>query len=89
MEKIVKLNNKQDEDNYLKLLISTSNTDSKTYAFKSSTALVKSGELEDKRKYITTPGGMTLIEGDFVEEANAKIKYIDFTMGFGYTITFE
>jgi hypothetical protein len=47
------------------------------------------GYVDDKHKFIDPSGGPMIVEGSLLEEANAKVKSIDFVTGFGHTITFE
>lgn len=47
------------------------------------------GEVEGGRKFIDLSGGPMIVVGAYLEEAEAVVKSIDFTVGYGYTITFE
>lgn len=89
MEDIIKLNSKGEENNYLKKLKKTNGEESKTYVLKVSSPQVRVGTTETKNKFIEPTGGPILIEGTKCEDIEAVIKSIDFTIGYGYTITFE
>ena len=88
MNDIIKLNSRGQENNYLKRLKKSDNTESKTYALKTSTPYLRTGEVEG-HKFIDPSGGPMIVEGSLLEEANAKVKSINFVTGFGHTITFE
>lgn len=88
MNDIIKLNSRGQENNYLKRLKKPDNIESKTYALKTSTPYLRTGEVGG-HNFIDPSGGPMIIEGSLLEEANAKVKSIDFVIGFGYTITFE
>ena len=47
------------------------------------------GEVEGGKKFIDLSGGPMIVVGDYLEEAEAVVKSIDFTVGYGYTVTFE
>ena len=38
---------------------------------------------------LTPSGGPMIVVGGYLEEAEAVVKSIDFTVGYGYTVTFE
>lgn len=88
MNDIIKLNSRGQENNYLKRLKKSDNTESKTYALKTSTPYLRIGEVEG-HKFVDPSGGPMIVEGSLLEEANAKVKSINFVTGFGYTVTFE
>lgn len=86
MEKIIKLHSRSGNDNYLELI------NGKTYALKTTYPYVRVGYLDNSRdsaKFVDPSGGPMIVAGDLLEEAEAKIKSIDFVKGVGYTITFE
>lgn len=76
------------EHHYLKKLSRADGGESKTYVLKLSDFFVKTGIIEGD-KFIELTGGPIMKEGSRLEEADAVIKYIDFVMGYGYTLTFE
>lgn len=89
MKDLIKLKSRGHEENYLKKLKKLNGTESKTYVLKVSTPYLRGGELEVGKKFIDPSGGPMIVVGSYLEEAEAVVKSIDFTMGYGYTITFE
>ena len=89
MEDIIKLNSKGEENNYLKKLKKPNGEESKTYVLKVSSPQVRVGTTETKNKFIEPTGGPMIVGGEYLEEAEAVVKSIDFTIGYGYTIIFE
>lgn len=89
MKDLIKLNSRGYEENYLKKLKKPDGSESKTYVLKVSTPYLRGGELEGGKKFIDPSGGPMIVVGSYLEEAEAVVKSIDFTMGYGYTITFE
>lgn len=89
MKDLIKLKSRGYEENYLKKLKKLDGTESKTYVLKVSTPYLRGGELEGGKKFIDPSGGPMIVVGSYLEEAEAVVKSIDFTMGYGYTITFE
>ena len=89
MKDLIKLKSRGREENYLKKLKKLDGTESKTYVLKVSTPYLRGGELEGGKKFIDPSGGPMIVVGSYLEEAEAVVKSIDFTMGYGYTITFE
>lgn len=89
MEDIIKLNSKYDENNYLKKLKKADGTESKTYVLKVSTPAVTVGTTEDGSKFIELTGGPMIIVNSLLEEANAIVESINYTIGYGYTISFK
>lgn len=89
MEDIIKLNSKGEENNYLKRLKKPNGEESKTYVLKVTTPQVRVGTTETKHKFIEPTGGPMLIEDFKCADIDSVIKSIDFTIGYGYSITFE
>jgi hypothetical protein len=89
MEDIIKLNSKGEENNYLKRLKKPNGEESKTYVLKVTTPQVRVGTTETKHKFIEPTGGPMSIEGFKCADIDSVIKSIDFTIGYGYSITFE
>lgn len=89
MKDLIKLKSRGYEENYLKKLKKLDGTESKTYVLKVSTPYLRGGELEGGKKFIDPSGGPMIVVGSYLEEAEAVVKSIDFTVGYGYTITFE
>lgn len=88
MKDLIELKARGYEKNYLKKLNKPDNSESKTYVLKVSTPYMRGGEVEGK-KFIDPSGGPMIVVGAYLEEAEAVVKSIDFTVGYGYTITFE
>ena len=89
MEKIIKLHSRGGIENYLKMMKKLDGEESKTYLLKTSMPILRIGYVDNKHKFIDPSGGPMIVEGSLLEEANAKVKSIDFVTGFGHTITFE
>lgn len=89
MKDLIKLKSRGHEENYLKKLNKLDGSESKTYVLKVSTPYLRGGELEGGKKFIDPSGGPMIVVGSYLEEAEAVVKSIDFTVGYGYTITFE
>ena len=89
MKDLIKLKSRGYEENYLKKLKKPDGSESKTYVLKVSTPYLRCGEVEGGRKFIDLSGGPMIVVGACLEEAEAVVKSIDFTVGYGYTITFE
>lgn len=86
MEKIIKLQSRSGNNNYLELI------NGKTYALKTTYPYVRVGHIngnKDSAMFVDPSGGPMIVIGEVLEEAKAKIKSIDFVKGVGYTITFE
>lgn len=88
MNDIINLNSRDYEENYLKKLKKLDNTESKTYVLKVSNPYIRTGTVNGK-KFIDPSGGPMIIVGETLKEAEAVVKSIDYTIGYGYTITFE
>lgn len=89
MKDLIKLKSRGHEENYLKRLKKLDGSESKTYVLKVSTPYLRGGEVEGGKKFIDPSGGPMIVVGDYLEEAEAVVKSIDFIAGYGYTITFE
>lgn len=89
MKDLIKLKSRGCEENYLKKLKKPDGSESKTYVLKVSTPYLRCGELEGGRKFIDPSGGPMIVVGSYLEEAEAVVKSIDSTVGYGYTVTFE
>ena len=89
MKDLIKLKSRGYEENYLKRLKKLDGSESKTYVLKVSTPYLRGGEVEGGKKFIDPSGGPMIVVGDYLEEAEAVVKSIDFTVGYGYTVTFE
>ena len=63
--------------------------ESKTFMVKTSSATLRRGKWSDGSPFIDLSGGPTITAGKPLEEAdNSVVRSIDFSEGFGYTITF-
>lgn len=89
MEVTIKLKSRGDNNNYLKKMNKPDGQESKTYLLKTDSPNLRSGNLENNSKFIDPSGGPMLVVGEFLEEANATIKSIDYIIGYGYTVTFK
>lgn len=90
MKNIIKLKSRGGYNNYLKRLKSDKQ-ESKTYLLNVEIPTLRAGytDSNNTKKFIDPSGGPFMAEGDFLEEAYATIKSIDFVAGYGWTITFE
>ena len=87
MNDIINLTSGVYEKNYLKKLKKLDNTESKTYVLKVSNPYIRTGTVDGK-KFINPSGGPMITVGETLKEAEAVVKSIDYTIGYGYTITF-
>lgn len=88
MNDIINLTSGSYEKNYLKKLKKPDNTESKTYVLKVSNPYLRTGVIDGKKKFIDPSGGPMIVVGETLKEAEAVVKSIDYTIGYGYTITF-
>ena len=88
MEEIIKLQSRDGTNTHLQLLHRKDGEGSKTYSLKTSGRTLRVGNLSNGRKFIDPSGGPMIIEGQKLAEADAFVQSIDFSEGFGYTITF-
>ena len=88
MKDIIELESRGYEKNYLKKLKKPDNTESKTYVLKVSNPYLRTG-MVDGKKFIDPSGGPMIVVGETLKEAEAVVKSIDYTIGYGYTITFK
>lgn len=89
MKNSIQLKSRIDEYNYLNKLTKADGSESYTYLLKTSSLIIRTGYIDTKKRYIDPTGGPLIVEGSYLEEANAIVKSIDFVMEKGYTITFE
>ena len=89
MEDIIKLRSGYKAVNYLKKMPKPDGSESKTYVLKTDVPTLRVGEVQGGNNFIDPSGGPMIVVGYELEEANAKVKSIDFVTGFGHTITFE
>ena len=88
MKEIIKLQSRDSTNTHLQLLYRKDGEESKTYLLKTSSDTLRVGSLSNGEKFIDPSGGPMIIERHKLAEADAFVKSIDFTEGFGYTITF-
>lgn len=88
MKDLIKLKSRGYEENYLKKLKKSGGSESKTYVLKVSNPYLKAGVMDGDKKFISPSEGPMITVGKTLEEAEAVVKSIDFTIGYGYTITF-
>ena len=89
MKDLIKLKSRDGTENYLKKLIKKDSSESLTYVLKTDVPYLRVGEVDNGRKFIDLSGGPMIIVGNYLEEAKATVKSIDFVKGYGWTITFE
>lgn len=89
MENIIELKSKGEETNYLKKLKKPDDSESKTYVIKVTNPTIKVGKTIDNKDFIELSGGPMIIVGHELEEAKAIVESINFTIGYGYTISFK
>jgi hypothetical protein len=89
MEKEIRLKSKGGEHNYLKLMNKVDGSESKTYLLKTESPIISSGFADNGKKYIIPPGGPLFQVGEFCEQVNARVRFIDWVYGYGYFIEFE
>ena len=86
MEDIIKLRSRYRAENYLKKMPKPDGSESKTYVLKTDTPSLRVGEVGGTcyiHKFIEPSGGPMIIVGYKLEEADAVVKSIDFTEGYG------
>lgn len=88
MDDIIKLSSRGINDNYLKKMSKTDGSESKTYVLKTEYNL-RAGFVDDIHKFVDPAGGPMIVEGEYLKDADAKVKFIDSIVGVGYLITFE
>ena len=89
MEDLIKLKSRDGIENYLKKLIKKDSSKSLTYVLKTDVPYIRIGEIDNEIKFINPSGGPMIIVDNYLEEAKAVVKSIDFVEGYGWTITFE
>lgn len=89
MEDLIKLKSRDGTENYLKRLIKKDSSESLTYVLKTDVPYLRVGEIDNGKKFIDPSGGPMIIVGNYLEEAKAVVKSIDFVEDYGWTITFE
>ena len=89
MKDLIELKSRGEEHNYLRKLKKADGSESMTYLLKTSTYMIRSGNMPNGKLFIDPAGGPMIIVGSYLEEAEAVVKSIDYVMGQGYAITFE
>lgn len=89
MKDLIDLKSRREEHNYLRRLVKLDGSESHTYMLKTSTYTIRNGLTDKKKKFIDPLGGPMIVEGEYLEEAEAVVKSIDYVIGQGYVITFE
>lgn len=90
MEDIIKLETTGENSNYLKKLKRPDGSESKTYVLKVTDPYVTITKTPTGgHASIGATGSNLIVVGEELKEAKAVVKSIDFTIGYGYTITFE
>lgn len=89
MEDIIKLETTGENSNYLKKLKRPDGSESKTYVLKVTDPYVTITKTPTGgHASIGATGSNLIVVGEELKEAKAVVKSIDFTIGYGYTITF-
>lgn len=89
MEDIIKLETTGENSNYLKKLKRPDGSESKTYVLKVTDPYVTITKTPTgSHASIGATGSNLIVVGEELKEAKAVVKSIDFTIGYGYTITF-
>lgn len=89
MEDIIKLETTGENNNYLKKLKKPDGSESKTYVLKVTDPYVAITKTPTGgHASIGATGSNLIVVGEELKEAKAVVKSIDFTIGYGYTITF-
>lgn len=89
MKEVIQLATHDGSKNFLRRLERKDGQESKTYILKTQGASLRVGNLGDGKSFIDPSGGPMIIVGQPLAEANnAVVRSIDFSEGFGYTITF-
>ena len=89
MEDLIKLKSRDGIENYLKKLIKKDSSKSLTYVFKTDVLYLRISEVDNRIKFINPSDRPMIIVDNYLEEAKAVVKSIDFVEGYGWTITFE
>lgn len=89
MKDLIELKSRGEEHNYLRRLVKPDGSKSHTYMLKTSTYTMRSGLTGKSKKFIDPSGGPMIVEGEYLEEAEAVVKSIDHVMGVGYAITLK
>nr|DAH00698.1 MAG TPA: hypothetical protein [Crassvirales sp.] len=89
MEDIIKLETTGENSNYLKKLKRPDGSESRTYVLKVTDPYVTITKTPTGgHASIGATGSNLIVVGEELKEAKAVVKSIDFTIGYGYTITF-
>ena len=89
MKDLIELKSRGEEHNYLRKLKKADGSESMTYLLKTSTYMMRSGNMPNGKLFIDPAGGPMIIVGSYLEEAEAVVKSINHISGKGYAITFE
>lgn len=89
MKEVIQLATHDGSKNFLRRLERKDGQESKTYILKTQGTSLRVGNLSNGNSFIDPSGGPMIVVGQPLAEANnAVVKSIDFSEGFGYTITF-
>lgn len=88
MEDKIELKQTKEEHNYLTKLRKPKAEESYSYLLHTKSAFTKTGMTGNNARYIRPAGGPMIIEGEFLQEANAKVESISYT-SLGWVITFD
>lgn len=80
----------RDAKNSLELLPRKDGQESKTYIVKTSSSIVRTGKTNEGDSFLDLSGGPMIVVGKPLKEAdNAVVRSIDWSEGFGFTVTFR
>lgn len=76
--------------NFLELLPRKDGQESKTYKVKTSSDIVRTGKTNEGDSFLDLSGGPMIVVGKPLKDAdNAIVRSIDWSEGFGFTVTFK
>lgn len=89
MEDTIKLKSRGGEYNYLRKLKKADGGESTTYLLKTSSPVLRSGNMPNGNLFVDPSGGPMITVGEYLKDAKAIVKSIDFVPEIGTTITFN
>lgn len=90
MKEVIQLNSRDGTISKLELLHKKDGEESKTYRLRTSSLSLRTSQSEGAINFIDPSGGPMISVGSPVAEADgAIVESIDFSEGFGFTVTFK
>lgn len=89
MEDVYKLKTRGSAQTFLRKLYSTEGEETCSYLLKTDSLIMRTGEVEVGKKFIDPSGGPMIVEGEVLREVGKRVKYLDFSAGNGWVVTFE